>query len=387
MKKLYKIMFAALVIFSCFVPLSVSAQEDSSSFVIISSFTLSNEQVNYLNNNFSSLDNLYIYSLNGTSGDINIISNSGTFNFISNTDFYFTGDITRVQNDGSILALSISDQFFSTETEWASWVSFPLNVNACSVISNSSSLIACGYNPNPTPTPTPTPTPDGGWDADFNEILSNPYIAQLVGVAKDNDIESWYIDFTIKRTPNGTSGYTIKTLGYQYSFTLYDSNSYYLESIIFNQIAGEECNGSVCRPLTSYTVSVENVTILKSSWLDVPDSGPIEVVNPSGNDLLENGNSNTQDSTSSVDSVTSSLNSSASQYESFESQFNSSLTSSLDNIDVNSINLVNSNDFVKTAAWVKVQFDDVLDSSGIYKTAISFVLIIGLALLLLGRRL
>lgn len=104
------------------------------------------------------------------------------------------------------------------------------------------------------------------------------------------------------------------------------------------------------------------------------------------NNLIDSGNSASQNASSSIDSVTADLNTSSGKFEQFESQFNKDLSNNLDMIDISGGNLGNVSDFVNTANFVKLQFDTILNNSGLYKVALTFSLILGLALLLIGRR-
>lgn len=277
----------------------------------------------------------------------------------------------------------------------------------------------CQVTPPPTATPFPTEDPYACKFA-LNEVISNDYVASLVAYAEKQHFETPYFIYRVYYSdsaddmnillqsgiytdvePFQIKGYVLSTseLSYPVSYVLEYKQLRKLVTADVTMYAEFDLLDSMMYPfyelvlvstcLETGTFSEIDATNQVNSSINqtiVQNSQIIQQQNQTNN-LIDSGNSSSQSASSSVDSVTSSLDSSSSQFEAFESQFNSNLTTSLDYIDINSIDLVNSSDFVKTASWVKIQFDDILDSSGIYKTAISFVLIIGLALLLLGRRL
>lgn len=236
-------------------------------------------------------------------------------------------------------------------------------------------------------------------------VLSNPYISSLVNtyITNVSNISSWaiysFVDVSYYPLPSVCNSSTFDFAGERSGYRLdvvYDSGvseSYYSYTKYKQGYYGISSNGACqWQPVSdsmwhNYSSTVVLTSSCYTQLLNDLNSSGLEVNDVKGNQLLESGNSSSQSASSSVDSVTSALNTSAGNFENFESQFNDNLTSSLSGINLDSVQLGNSSDFVKTASWVKVQFDHILNSSGLFKTAISFVLIVGLALLLIGRRL
>lgn len=96
-------------------------------------------------------------------------------------------------------------------------------------------------------------------------------------------------------------------------------------------------------------------------------------------------NESSDQSSSDLRDQQSSFTDSATELFSFESDFNSNLNESLDNIDVD-FNIGNTfgSKFLASASWVKSQFDTLTDNTP-FGSVLSFSLLLGLALLLIGK--
>lgn len=393
-----------------------------------------------VSNRTYNLNSSNLYWLSFPRGDINIcssVSNSDSLNVckvftitvsanpsnggvVSGGGNYPYGDyftVSAIPNDGYVLDYweYIFNGVSNTWEPWPSWT------NKCE--GDEQYIAHFKYTgltpPSPTPTPTPTPEPDVPlyeMNTDFKYLLSNPAIASLVQYAV-NDLASntWWIERELYyyETASCPSGSTplYSEFGYVERFVLYNYTSDGLEQIsdsINHQgqsslgclISSSESTVVIPRLESSPTITetlffgfdlfeipeADFYQLLVQIKNTLSDSSVSNSINNVNNSIIS-GNGISQNVTSSLVDENSSLNSSIDSYDTFESQFNDNLTSSLSNINLDSVQLGNSSDFVKTASWVKVQFDHILDSSGLYKTAISFVLIVGLALLLIGRRL
>lgn len=185
-----KILICLLISMFCFTPFSFSIlAEESSSFVIVTDYTLTSAQVDFLNDNYSSLDSVFIY-LN-PSGDQSVLrifdSNLGYISYDSSSVVTYTGILRLLYSDGSFSdSTLLSNESFNFNSSFYHWINFPNNLDGCSVFNNSSSLIACGYIRPPSPS-----VPDGTIRLEF--FVNNPEFGY---VASDhitlNEFDEWH---------------------------------------------------------------------------------------------------------------------------------------------------------------------------------------------------
>ena len=111
------------------------------------------------------------------------------------------------------------------------------------------------------------------------------------------------------------------------------------------------------------------------------------------NSLLENlnkianGTTQSNQSSSSLDSQSSQFESDAQQMYSYENTFNSDMNTNLNNINTNfDIGNQLGSKFMYSATWVKTQFDNITNGTP-FGTILSFSLLLGIAMLLIGKAL
>lgn len=317
-----------------------------------------------------------------------------------------SGNLGNLTNDG--IKASISAVFYWSQNYGGN--------NPLGSISFDGHL--CQVTPPPTATPFPTDDPYACKFA-LNEVISNDYVASLVAYAEKQNFETPYFIYRVYYSdsaddmntliqsgiykdvqPFQIKGYVLSTqeLAYPVSyvleykqlrklvtddvtmfaeFDLLDEMMYPFYELVLVSTCLETGTFSEIDATNQVNASI-NQTILQNSQI-------IQSQNQMNN-LIDSGNSVSQNASSSIDSVTSDLNTSSGKFEQFETQFNQDLTTNLELIDISGGNLGNVSDFVSTSNFVKLQFDTILNNSGLYKTAITFSLILGLALLLIGRR-
>ena len=276
----------------------------------------------------------------------------------------------------------------------------------------------CQVTPDPTATPFPSDDPYACKFA-LNEVISNDYVASLVAYAEKQNYDTPYFIYRVYYSdsaddmnillqsgvytdvePFQIKGYVLSTQELAYPVT------YVLEYKQLRKLVTDDVTMFSEFDLLDRMMYPFYELVLVSSCLETGTFSEIDATNQvnssinqtiiqnsqiiSGqnqtNNLIDSGNSSSQGASNSINSATSQFDFAASQLESFESQFNGNLTDSLASIDISSGSLSNVSDFVSTASFVKTQFDGILNDSGIYKSVLSFSLIVGLALLLIGRK-
>lgn len=79
------------------------------------------------------------------------------------------------------------------------------------------------------------------------------------------------------------------------------------------------------------------------------------------------------------------FNETANQYNDLESSFQNNMNDSLNSIDTSNT-IITGNDFIKTANFISVNMHKIVTSNNVYNSYVSSALILGLALILIGKR-
>lgn len=309
-----------------------------------------------------STDIVYI----GNNGRIQIISPRFGSVTVANNEVKYTGK--RIEYDG----IKWNDvNANGTVTLGFSWgglifLNIPNQQKFCKVVSNASSVPDCINQLT--------------WSADFNVVLSDPYIAYLVGVAKNSLIDEWYIKYSLIQSINPTSSLTVQYFGYKATFGLYNSDNQLLDSIVSFQSDGLSCDSSGnCRVHTSYNNNISSKVVLQSNWLD--KSGLLEVNDSKGNSLIESGNSSSQSVSNSINSTNNQLDSAVNSYDEIERELTDNFKVSVDAIDTN---FSWGSGFLNSATFIRSCFDNLVEPEPIYNLLL-FALILGFSLFIIGR--
>lgn len=106
-------------------------------------------------------------------------------------------------------------------------------------------------------------------------------------------------------------------------------------------------------------------------------------VGSSTDQLIMNGDENTTSSSNSLDSGTSNMSSEFNDYFDMEDSFLDNMSNSMEDIEVSS-DLVTDTNFLAAADWVRTQFNNLTLNSP-FGLVVTFTLILGLALLIIGK--
>lgn len=103
-------------------------------------------------------------------------------------------------------------------------------------------------------------------------------------------------------------------------------------------------------------------------------------------EIMSNGNSGSQSAVDNADYINNDFQNANTTFDDLESDFSSDMNTSLNAIDTN-LNVNNLSGFVYGANWVKTQFDFMINNYEPVELLVTYSLILGLAMLLLGKRL
>lgn len=102
-------------------------------------------------------------------------------------------------------------------------------------------------------------------------------------------------------------------------------------------------------------------------------------------DLLSDGTSDSQNAASDLDNTTSDLTTVTNNLNNFESNLASDLSTQMNAIDINaSGSIISNNNFLLTSNWVRTQYNRMINNNP-FGSMISFSLVIGLSLLIIGK--
>lgn len=107
------------------------------------------------------------------------------------------------------------------------------------------------------------------------------------------------------------------------------------------------------------------------------------VSNPSSNELLENGNSNSQNSVSANNSQNNTLSSTVDTINSLESSFVEDMDTAFQDIDFNN-DFIGGSSLLRSMSWVRSQYDRMTNNN-VIGSFIQYSLLFGLGLLIIGR--
>lgn len=198
--------------------------------------------------------------------------------------------------------------------------------------------------------------------------------------------------------------------GYNYTITSENISSDSFQSILLQPVFNNEyygyivlngtvkSNNTTMITLSNYKVFVNGSICniyLKSSTIATHSSLNISItVNTHGlslkesvNNAIYNGTQDSNESTQNLDDVSDSYSDVSSQVFNLEDQFGSGFNSSMNNVPTNfNFGTQFGNKFLASATWVRNQFDQ-LTLNNPFGALITYSLILGLALLIVGRRL
>ncbi len=224
--------------------------------------------------------------------------------------------------------------------------------------------------------------------------LSNYMIAKSDGTIA-RDINEWhyiYRDtllnsrYSIDKLPITNSTLNINHMVYQGSITKLQSKSNIPS--VFNLGLPDVDNG-----FQKFVLSItDSVQTLQQVFIQQNQSNQNILQNQNNqlldknNDLMENGNSYSQSISNSNDSSTTQFNTASSQYDSLEEDYIDNMINELSKINLADFDISTNPTFTNAMSWVKTQFDRMI-SNNAFGILIGFSLMLGLALIVINKRL
>lgn len=165
---------------------------------------------------------------------------------------------------------------------------------------------------------------------------------------------------------------------YRDSFFIRDG--YYSVDLVINS------SGNILQFFFVSTDSTESIQITTNSYNQTIIDNNMNNNFANLDDVLQHGNALTQGSKNDLDIMDSQFNSSYDRYQSIEQGLIEDYNNNLDDIDLHTYKITNNLDLINTANFVRTQFDR-LTLNNPFGLVLGFSLCVGLALLLIGKRL